>query len=174
MPIFERHPRGVAVTKAGGSFLRQAQDALVRLNQAIKIAGAIGQAATGHLRIGIRSSIAAGFLRELLRAYSERHPDVVIQFVAGPSPEHISLVRKRRLDVRPQRFFLSTCSIIRRIASDRGGLSGCRSAHASIASRISGESLIAVTGSRPVAGRPLFFGSTPIDFGIIGSTIFAG
>jgi DNA-binding transcriptional LysR family regulator len=99
MPIFERHPRGVAVTKAGGSFLRQAQDALVQLNQAIKIAGATGQAATGHLSIGIRSSMAAGFLRELLQAYSERHPDVVIQFVEGASPEHISLVRKRRLDV---------------------------------------------------------------------------
>src|SRR5262249_12998630 len=55
-------------------------------------------------------------------------------------------------------------SIIRRMASERGGLSSCFAAHASIASRISGESLIAVTGSRPVAGRPLFFGTTPIDF----------
>jgi hypothetical protein len=66
-------------------------------------------------------------------------------------------------------FFFSaprTCSIIRRIASERGGRSSCFAAHESIAARNSGESLIAVTGSRPVAGRPLFFGTTPIDFAI--------
>jgi len=97
--IFERHRRGVTVTNAGARFLRQARDALVHLDQAAKIAGEAGEGAAGQLSIGIRSSIAAGFLRELLQKYSARHPDVAIQLVEGASTEQISLIRKRQLDV---------------------------------------------------------------------------
>jgi DNA-binding transcriptional LysR family regulator len=97
--IFERHRRGVTVTNAGARFLQQAQDALLHLEQATKSAGEAGQGAAGQLSVGIRSSIAAGFLRELLQKYSGRHSDVVIQYVEGASTEQISFVRNRRLDV---------------------------------------------------------------------------
>jgi len=97
--IFERHRRGVTVTNAGARFLQQAHDALVHLDQAAKIAGEAAQGAAGQLSVGIRSSIAAGFLRELIQKYSARHPDVAIQLVEGASTEQISLVRKRHLDV---------------------------------------------------------------------------
>jgi DNA-binding transcriptional LysR family regulator len=97
--IFERHRRGVTVTNAGARFLQQAQDALVHLDQATKIASEAGQGGAGQLSVGIRSSIAAGFLRELLQLYSARHPDVAIQLVEGASTEQISLIRKRHLDV---------------------------------------------------------------------------
>jgi hypothetical protein len=52
------------------------------------------------------------------------------------------------------------------MASERCGLSSCFAAHLSTADRNSSDSLMAVTGSRPVAGRPpLFsFGSTALDF----------
>ena len=43
--------------------------------------------------------MAAGFLRELVQAYSKQHPGVDIQIIEGASTEHISLVRKRHLDV---------------------------------------------------------------------------
>jgi hypothetical protein len=46
------------------------------------------------------------------------------------------------------------------MASERSGLSVCLAAQASTFSRNSDESRIAVTGSRPVAGRPLFFRTT--------------
>jgi DNA-binding transcriptional LysR family regulator len=97
--LFERHHTGVKVTNAGARFLQQAREALAQLEQASKMAGAAGRGATGQLRIGILSSMGAGFLRELIQAYSERHPDVAIQIIEGASTEHISLVRKRRLDV---------------------------------------------------------------------------
>jgi len=44
----------------------------------------------------------------------------------------------------------------RLIATDLTGLSACLEAHASICARSSGDSLIAVTGFCPVAGRPGF------------------
>jgi DNA-binding transcriptional LysR family regulator len=97
--LFERHHAGVRITNAGARFLQHAREALTQLDQASKIAGAAGRGATGQLRIGILSSMGAGFLRELIQAYSERHPDVAVQIVEGASTEHISLVRKRRLDV---------------------------------------------------------------------------
>ncbi len=63
-------------------------------------------------------------------------------------------------------FAASPISTKRRMASDRGGLSSSLAAHSSTAARNSADSLIAVTGSRPVAGRPpLFgFGTTDVDF----------
>jgi DNA-binding transcriptional LysR family regulator len=97
--LFERNSAGVRVTNAGARFFQQAGDALDQLDQASRIAEAAGRGATGQLSIGIRSSIAAGFLRELIRSYSAQHPDVAIRLVEGASTEQISLIRKRRLDV---------------------------------------------------------------------------
>jgi len=48
----------------------------------------------------------------------------------------------------------SAIATSRRIASERLGSSSCDAAHLSTVSRSSFESLMAVTGSRPVAGRP--------------------
>jgi hypothetical protein len=53
------------------------------------------------------------------------------------------------------------------MASERDGLSFCFDAHESMAWRIAGDKRIAETGSTPVAGRPLFFCTTAIDFMII-------
>jgi hypothetical protein len=57
-------------------------------------------------------------------------------------------------------------SMIRRIASERVGRSSCFLHQSSNLDRRAEDKRIAVTGSRPVAGRPLFFGSTAIDFAI--------
>ena len=97
--LFERHRTGVRVTHAGARFFQQAREALEQLDQATQIAGAAGRGAAGQVSIGIRSSIAGGFLRELIQVYFERHPDVAVQIVEGASTEHISLIRRRRLDV---------------------------------------------------------------------------
>jgi DNA-binding transcriptional LysR family regulator len=43
--------------------------------------------------------MAAGFLREVIRAYHSRHPDVALRVLEGASVEQIALVRKSRLDV---------------------------------------------------------------------------
>jgi Bacterial regulatory helix-turn-helix protein, lysR family len=95
--LFERYHLGVRVTNAGARFLQQARDALQQLDHASKTAGAAGRGATGQLSIGILSSMAAGFLRELIQGYSERNPDVAIQIIEGASAEHIACVRRRRL-----------------------------------------------------------------------------
>jgi hypothetical protein len=78
--LFERYNGGVRVTAAGARFFDQARDALLQLDYAAKSASAAGRGAIGRLNIGILSSMAAGFLREVIRAYRARHPDVVCKF----------------------------------------------------------------------------------------------
>jgi len=106
--LFERHHAGVRVTAAGACFFDQARDALLQLNHAVKIASAAGRGAIGRLNIGILSSMAAGFLREVIRVYRARHPGVALQLLEGASLEQIALVRDRRLDVA---FVLGTPSV---------------------------------------------------------------
>jgi hypothetical protein len=53
----------------------------------------------GHLSIGILSSMVAGFLRDVIAAYSTRHDSVAIEILEGASDDHVTLVQHRRLDV---------------------------------------------------------------------------
>jgi hypothetical protein len=57
-------------------------------------------------------------------------------------------------------FIFNAISTSRRSASEREGLSNWRSAHSSTRSRSAGGTRNAMIGSRPVAGRPRFFGFT--------------
>src|SRR6266849_7808524 len=97
--LFERTPAGVRLTSAGARFFEQARVGLRQLDDAVQTAGAAGRGVIGHLNIGILSSMAAGFLREVIRAYRARHADVAMHILEGASREQVALVRKSRLDV---------------------------------------------------------------------------
>src|SRR5215470_8002706 len=95
--LFERTPAGVRPTAAGARFFEQARVVLRQLDDAVQIAGAAGRGVIGHVKIGILSSMAAGFLREVIRAYRTRHAEVEMYVVEGASREQIALVRESRL-----------------------------------------------------------------------------
>jgi DNA-binding transcriptional LysR family regulator len=97
--LFERHHAGVRITNAGVRFLQEARAALLQLDQAVKTATAAGGGKIGRLSIGILSSIATGYLRELIQVYRSRHPDVGLQILEGASADNTAAVRKRQLDV---------------------------------------------------------------------------
>jgi len=97
--LFERYHAGVRLTVAGARFVEQVSRALLHLDYALKTAGAAGRGANGQLCIGIFSSVASGFLRELLRAYLAQHPAVCIHISEGAASEHIARIRKGQLDV---------------------------------------------------------------------------
>lgn len=60
---------------------------------------AIGRSESGFVRIGIFSSIASGFLAELLRAYHRAHPRVQVELIDGNPSEHVAAIRQFSLDV---------------------------------------------------------------------------
>jgi DNA-binding transcriptional LysR family regulator len=97
--LFERHHAGVRLTNAGVRFLQEAREALLQLDHAVKTATASGSGTIGRLSIGVLSSMARGYLRELIQAYCSQHPDVVVQIFDGASADNIAAVRKRQLDV---------------------------------------------------------------------------
>src|SRR5437016_1738045 len=80
-------------------FLQDARAALLQLDHAVKTAAAAGSGTIGRLSIGIMSSVATGYLRELIEVYRSRHPDVGIQILESASADNVAAVRKRQLDV---------------------------------------------------------------------------
>ncbi len=97
--LFERTSAGVRPTTAGARFFEQARVVLRHLDDAVQAAGAAGRGVIGHVKVGILSSMAAGFLREVIRTYRARHAKVEMHILEGASREQIALVRESRLDV---------------------------------------------------------------------------
>ncbi|AWC25207.1 HTH-type transcriptional regulator GltC [Aminobacter sp. MSH1] len=62
-------------------------------------AGSFGRGEAGIVRIGIFSSLASGFLADLLRAYVAGNPSVRPDLVEGGPSEHISAVQRHQMDV---------------------------------------------------------------------------
>src|SRR5262245_50759656 len=97
--LFERHRAHVRVTNAGVQFLKQAREALNQLDHAVRTANAAGTGSIGRLSVGILSSMATGFLRDLIQIYCLRHPKVAVEILERASAGNIEAVLKRQLDV---------------------------------------------------------------------------
>jgi DNA-binding transcriptional LysR family regulator len=67
--LFIRHNGGVRLTVAGQRYVVHARKVLRQIGQGEKAVAAIGRAEEGRIRVGIFSSLASGFLFELLQAF---------------------------------------------------------------------------------------------------------
>lgn len=97
--LFERSHAGVRLTDAGRRFLEEALPALDRLDQAQRMAGAAGRGDTGVVRVGILTSLAGGFLRELVHTYVTQNPDVRVDVRDGGRDDHVAAIGSRELDI---------------------------------------------------------------------------
>jgi DNA-binding transcriptional LysR family regulator len=97
--LFDRHHAGVKVTNAGRQFFEHIKMALDHLESAVSSAGMAGRVEKGSLKIGIFSSLASGFLPELLRCYLARHPGIDISIVEAPPSENLARLRADELDI---------------------------------------------------------------------------
>lgn len=97
--LFIRHPGGVTLTNAGNRFLTHARAAIGRIEYTLKDAGAAGRGELGMVRVGIFSSLASGFLADLLQAYQAENPFVHLDFAEDSPTEHVSAVQHHRMDV---------------------------------------------------------------------------
>jgi DNA-binding transcriptional LysR family regulator len=96
---FTRHTWGISLTHAGQRFLGRARQILRNVDDGAEDIAAIGRSESGFVRIGIFSSIASGFLAELLRAYHRAHPRVQVELIDGNPSEHVAAIRQFSLDV---------------------------------------------------------------------------
>lgn len=97
--LFQRHVGGVDLTYAGERFLHRARIALEQINDGIRDVNAVGRAENGRIRVGIFSSLAGGFLSNLLRTYDRDHPKVRIDLSDGNPADQVAAIRGMRLDV---------------------------------------------------------------------------
>ncbi|MBZ9794681.1 LysR family transcriptional regulator [Mesorhizobium sp. ES1-4] len=97
--LFQRHNGGVFLTLAGKRFVRHARKALRQIEYGAKDVATIGRSEDGRIKIGIFSSLASGFLSDLLRAYDKAHAQVLIELKDGDPADHVSAIRQLRLDV---------------------------------------------------------------------------
>jgi DNA-binding transcriptional LysR family regulator len=97
--LFHRHSGGVCLTIAGQRLLPRARKVLRYVNEGVGIVDAIGRGKEGHLRIGIFSSLASGFLPNLLRRFAEEHPGVFLELADGNPAEHVAAIQQFRTDI---------------------------------------------------------------------------
>lgn len=97
--LFVRHSGGVRLTYAGDLFLLRARGVIQQIASAKKEIRAIGRGERGVVRVGICSSLASGFIAELIEAHSSEQPNIQLTFFEGCPAEHISAIRKHQLDV---------------------------------------------------------------------------
>jgi DNA-binding transcriptional LysR family regulator len=71
--LFQRHSGGVCLTQAGQRFLRRARIALQQIEDGVNDVAAIGRSEEGIIKVGIFSSLASGFLFELLKEFDRKH-----------------------------------------------------------------------------------------------------
>ena len=97
--FFIRSSGGVKLTHAGKQFVQRGRKALSEIGLARAEVTAIGRGEDGHVRIGIFSSLASGFLSDLIKTFSGRHHAVQLTFVDGNPAEHVAAVRQHQLDM---------------------------------------------------------------------------
>ncbi|MBX5141264.1 LysR family transcriptional regulator [Rhizobium lentis] len=97
--LFHRHSGGVFLTLAGERYLRHARRILRQVRESVTEAVIVGRSEEGRVRMGIFSSLASGFLPDLMRAYDRRHANVQIELVDGNPAEHVAAIRQLQLDV---------------------------------------------------------------------------
>jgi DNA-binding transcriptional LysR family regulator len=84
--LFDRLPRGVALTEAGRSLLPHAESVLDRLASARRDLAAVRGLASGRLRVGAFPTAVAALVPRALAAFREAHPDVDLSLVEGLTP----------------------------------------------------------------------------------------
>lgn len=97
--LLERHRSGARLTRAGRDYLNTTKNALSELQYGARRASQAGRGARGRVRIGIFASIAIGFTRDAIDAFTSRHPDVVIEVSEGAPRDHLLRIRERHLDL---------------------------------------------------------------------------
>lgn len=97
--LFIRHRSGVNLTQAGERFVARARKALSQIGHAAIDAASFGRGELGTVRIGIFSSLASGFLADLLRTYVGAHPTIRPELIEGGPSIHISAIQRHQLDV---------------------------------------------------------------------------
>lgn len=97
--LFERHQRGVRLTRAGEAALPFAQETLARADEVRSAVGAVIDGKHGQLRIGFVSSASYGLVPDLIAAFRDLYPFVEMILEEASTLECLERVESNSLDV---------------------------------------------------------------------------
>ncbi len=97
--LFVRTPRGVELTQAGETFLRDALNIRSLMELAQERSRQAGQGRLGRMDIGIFGSGILDVIPKVLHAFRAQHPDVEIVLHTMSKKEQIEALRERRIVV---------------------------------------------------------------------------
>jgi Transcriptional regulator len=91
VPLFVRHPRGLAITHKGQQFLRHATKILADVSDARRAFEGDPERAGGSLQLGVTSLVAGYVLSDLLARYRRAFPGVKVRAIEdnGDYIEHL-------------------------------------------------------------------------------------
>jgi DNA-binding transcriptional LysR family regulator len=86
VPVFDRLPRGVALTEQGRTLLPHAQSILDRLTAARHDLDQLRGLGSGRLRVGAFPTAVAALVPRALASFRDAYPDVALSLVEGHTP----------------------------------------------------------------------------------------
>jgi DNA-binding transcriptional LysR family regulator len=99
LPLFVRHPRGVALTEAGEALLQEARDVLDRSERLEKTVEDLRRGATATLRIAVPPGAPSTLLPDLLAPLRARHPEASIDVCELTTPEQLEALHAGSIDI---------------------------------------------------------------------------
>jgi DNA-binding transcriptional LysR family regulator len=98
--LFERLPRGLALTDPGQAFLTEARAMLEHAARAAQAARRVALGESGRVVVGyVEAANTSGVLPTAVRLHSERHPGVSVELRRLTSAQQWSAIRSREIDV---------------------------------------------------------------------------
>ncbi|PZP46893.1 MAG: LysR family transcriptional regulator [Azospirillum brasilense] len=97
--LFQRQPRGMALTESGTAFLAEARGILQRMDEAVAHVRGIAAGERGRIAIGFTGSAAFHpFVPSVLRRFRQSSPGVTLVLEESSSSELIQALEAERLD----------------------------------------------------------------------------
>lgn len=97
--LFERAGRGIRLTDAGSAFAPYAEDVLGLLDKGRAAAREAASVASRSLEIAAVTTAAESFVPRVMRAFSDRHPEIELTLVVGNRRDVLERVLTHTADV---------------------------------------------------------------------------
>lgn len=98
--LFQRHPKGAALTVGGEAFLKEAKAILQNVEQAAGRAARAADGTEGSIAVACTSSAAAHpLIPAIVHAFRDAYPAVHLDFSEGNAAELTDAVERRKLDI---------------------------------------------------------------------------
>ena len=97
--LFERKPRGFALTPAGRALVHHARVVLHQLDELFGELKEYAKGIKGHLRIAASTASLTEFLPEVIQSFMQEYPDISVDLKARPMLDVVRSIQDRRADV---------------------------------------------------------------------------